>query len=73
MEEWFVNNVKVDTSNIPQLQEGDCVKIVFTFRAIKNRNFCESCEIHRLNLCAKLHKLNKNINIALESNKDIDK
>lgn len=70
MEEWFVNNVKVDTSNIPQLKEGDCVKIVFTFRAIKNRNFCENCEIHRLNLCAKLHKLNKNINIALESNKD---
>lgn len=70
MEEWFVNNVKVDTSNIPQLKEGDCVKIVFTFRATKNRNFCESCEIHRLNLCAKLHKLNKNINIALESNKD---
>lgn len=73
MEEWFVNNVKVDTSDIPQLKEGDCVKIVFTFRAIKNRNFCENCEIHRLNLCAKLHKLNKNINIALESNKDIDK
>lgn len=70
MEEWFVNNVKVDTSNIPQLKEGDSVKIVFTFRATKNRNFCESCEIHRLNLCAKLHKLNKNINIALESNKD---
>ena len=69
MEEWFVNNVKVNTSDIPQLKEGDCVKIVFTFHATENKGLCENCDILRLNLCAKLHKLSRNVNIALESNK----
>ena len=65
-DEWFVNNVKVNTPDIPQLKEGDCVKIVFTFRATKNKGFCENCVIHKPRLCAKLHKLGKNADIALE-------